>query len=648
MSSPKGSAKAVHLPQYHEIFERSGDIILALDSEHCIVFASPQWVRTTGFSTEETEGHSILRWLPEDEHDPWHALVTEVQGSDQACPLALTLEAKDQQAVEVEGWAMVEKGPSRRLALQLVLHDVTERHRLERQRQAHLERIEAQNLELARRIREAEQSNRLKSELMATVSHELRTPVNAICGFTDLLNDPATGELSEMQRSYLEFVRQGAHHLRDLIGDVLDLARLETGSLPLDLQSIELAPLLAEVASMTALLAKERRIHLELEAEAGLEIHADPVRLRQVLLNLVCNAVRYSPLDGKVEVTGERHGDRCLVTVTDAGPGLVPSLHEKVFEEFRQPGSGPRDPAGGTGLGLAIVRRLVEAQGGKVWVESEGRGDGCRFGFYLPTEAPKWSSGALRQAALVAASATKILIAGGPAAERRQRIAELRREGYAAIEVPALEDFPEMIRNLRPAAWVLDLDGIPDPWPAIAEISPRDDGGTLAIVMASTQSKSRAFLHGVDHYLIKPVTLGAISDCLRAHFPELGRGAKTVIVVMKPGEARDEVAEALVEAGLRPISARDGRRALRLIQELHPFAAIVSMDLPDSDGSQTLIRLRSDPVTAMMPLIALDDRTSGEGGPRRDRRATRWIDPTTSHWKEALIAALSSAPGGDS
>lgn len=628
--------------RYQELFERSGDVILTLDASGAVVFANPQWVRATGFTLEETEGEGIERWLPARERGVWNELSRRLADTRETCRAKLTFRARNDSEVEMEGWAMVDAGSSGRSAVQLVLHDVTQRNSLERQKQAYLHCIEAQNLELARRTREAEQSNRLKTALLATLSHELRTPINAIYGFTEILADAATGALNEQQASYLGFVRSGAKHLQHLVHDILDLARLEAGRLTLEPRQLRLRPVVEEVVSVVGPLLQEHQVSLQLSVDSDQPVFCDPVRLRQILFNLVCNAVRLSPRGETVTLEAEGQSSFCVVTVVNTGTGIAPALHHRVFEEFQQVSTSSIRTVEDTGLGLAIVRQLVEAQGGKVWVQSEGLEAGCSFGFLLPEAEPSppfaWIEGALLPER---GGETQVLITGVDAAHRRSLTEEIRGEGYSAAEVAHLDDLPVLVESLRPRCVVLDLD-TEEAWTALGRCRELSAGpAPLVLVVASQQSKKRAFVGGARGYLIKPLAPRDVSQWIRAHLPDLARGAGSVIVLMPPGAEREGVCERLQEAGFRPITTEEGSQCLRLIRELQPFATIVVLNMPGLDGYQTLIRLRSDPATKRLPAIALTRGEPLAAELPMLEGFTRVLDTDREDWRERVLEVLS-------
>jgi PAS domain S-box-containing protein len=241
------------------------------------------------------------------------------------------------------------------------------------------------NKELARRNEDLAHASRLKSEFLARMSHELRTPMNAIIGFSDLLDEQSEGPLNETYKRYVMHIREGARHLLELINDVLDLSKIEAGRIQLAEQIFAAADALAEVLSVIMPLAEIKKIRVAARVSPELNVYADRTRFKQILYNLLSNAVKFTPDGGRVVVESARAEDGGVrFSVSDTGIGIPPEEREAIFEEFHQVGAASSAKEG-TGLGLAITRKLVELHGGKIWVESRP-GEGSCFYFTLALE----------------------------------------------------------------------------------------------------------------------------------------------------------------------------------------------------------------------------------------------------------------------
>jgi signal transduction histidine kinase len=240
------------------------------------------------------------------------------------------------------------------------------------------------NLKLGERNAEIERANQAKSQFLASMSHELRTPLGSIIGFAELMQSERHGSLSDQHREFLTDVTGSAHHLLDLINEVLDLARIESGRITLTPQPIDPAIVAADCVDGMRSVASERDIELTLAAEPIGIVELDPARLRQVLLNYVSNAIKFTPEGGSVVVTVRSEGGNLLIEVSDTGAGIAPRDQQRVFGEFEQVRrSGGGHHPGGTGLGLAVTKRIVEAQEGVVGVRST-QGLGSTFYARIP------------------------------------------------------------------------------------------------------------------------------------------------------------------------------------------------------------------------------------------------------------------------
>ena len=232
--------------------------------------------------------------------------------------------------------------------------------------------------------------DRLKSAFLANMSHELRTPLNSILGFTDVMLEGLDGELTDYMDNDLRLIQKNGQHLLHLINDVLDMAKIESGRMNLHPEKFVVHELLDEVTSITSTLASEKNTALFIEEDSDRDAHifADNTRIRQVMLNLVNNAIKFTT-NGKISMhVSMMDGARVLITVKDTGTGIPQDHLEAIFQEFTQVDTSTTRKVGGTGLGLPISRRLIEMHGGRLWAESSGvEGEGSKFLVELPIEA---------------------------------------------------------------------------------------------------------------------------------------------------------------------------------------------------------------------------------------------------------------------
>jgi signal transduction histidine kinase len=239
--------------------------------------------------------------------------------------------------------------------------------------------------ELGRLYNQIETANKHKSEFLANMSHELRTPLNAIIGFSEVLSERMFGEINEKQAEYIGDILESGQHLLSLINDILDLSKIEAGRMELEPGDFDLP----STIESTLILVRERAVRRGIELRRTVDEHlgmirADERKVKQVLLNLLSNALKFTPEGGRIDVRAAVRDGAAEISVTDTGVGIAPEDQEAVFEEFRQVGTAAKKVEG-TGLGLAISRKFIELHGGRIWVESQV-GKGSTFAFTLPLQ----------------------------------------------------------------------------------------------------------------------------------------------------------------------------------------------------------------------------------------------------------------------
>jgi signal transduction histidine kinase len=230
----------------------------------------------------------------------------------------------------------------------------------------------------------AREASAAKGRFLAAMSHEFRTPLNGIMGLTELLFDGVAGPVADEQKEYLGDILASSRHLLQLVNDVLDLAKVESGKMEFHSESVEIAPLLREVSDVLRILAEKKNISISVDAGNVDWAVTDAPRLKQVIYNYLSNAIKFTPEGGEIQVRARREGSRAFrIEVEDTGPGIEPESISRLFADFQQLDAARS--GGGTGLGLALTKRIVEEQGGTVGVRSE-LGAGSLFFAILPIE----------------------------------------------------------------------------------------------------------------------------------------------------------------------------------------------------------------------------------------------------------------------
>ncbi|MFA6223185.1 MAG: PAS domain S-box protein, partial [Desulfomonilaceae bacterium] len=265
--------------------------------------------------------------------------------------------------------------------------EIAERERAERELQMSNRKLELA-LAVASQLRvQAEAASAAKTEFLTNMSHELRTPLTAVIGFSDLLGDQLFGKLNEKQLGYVIEIAAAGRHLLRLINDILDLAKVESGKMEIRMSPVDLSALLGHCLIMIRETAVKRGLNVDLKVSEQLyegQIQADDVRLKQIVMNLLSNAAKFTPSGGTIQLEAKILGKEILISVSDTGVGVKPDDQKRIFQAFEQLDSSFSRQEQGSGLGLALVRKLVELHGGRIWVESEGEGMGSTFKFIFP------------------------------------------------------------------------------------------------------------------------------------------------------------------------------------------------------------------------------------------------------------------------
>jgi signal transduction histidine kinase len=230
----------------------------------------------------------------------------------------------------------------------------------------------------------AEESNQIKSEFIANMSHELRTPLNSVIGFSQVLNDKIFGELNEKQSHYISNIQKSGNHLLDLINDILDISKIESGNMEYEPEIINIEELINEIAVLTDPLIKEKLIDFKVSIELdNPEVKADKIKIKQIIYNLLSNAIKFTPEKGKVWIHSTIVDGKIQTSISDNGIGIPLEQQKRIFDPFKQISSSSSRTHGGTGLGLAIVKYYVEMHSGEIEVQSEVD-KGSMFTFSIP------------------------------------------------------------------------------------------------------------------------------------------------------------------------------------------------------------------------------------------------------------------------
>jgi PAS domain S-box-containing protein len=362
--------------RYRRLFEAARDGILILDAVTLnITDVNPFMTELLGYSHDEFLGKELWEIGLFSDKEASQAAFKELQRTGYLRYEDLPLQATNGKLKDVEFISNVYEEDGHQV-IQCNIREITDRKRAEKERTLLLAAAQAARAE-------ADSANTVKDEFLATLSHELRTPLTSILGWSHLLTD---GKLDKQQTvSAIETIARNARAQGRLIDELLDISRIRTRKISLDLRVVKLAPLIQAVVDDVRPAADARSINLEAAFDSNLRpILGDPDRLQQIVWNLLTNAIKFTPKGGDVHVRLERNDSHALITVNDSGQGIATEHLPHIFERFRQADSSNTRSNSGLGLGLSIVRQLVELHRGTVTAESSGENTGATFRVMLP------------------------------------------------------------------------------------------------------------------------------------------------------------------------------------------------------------------------------------------------------------------------
>jgi len=471
-----------------------------------------------------------------------------------------------------------------------------------------------------------QEANKHKSVFLASMSHELRTPLNAILGFSELLIDASDGQHPPATRlRFLEQIHSSGQHLLGLINDILDLSKIEAGQMELRLQMVSISDVVDQVRNTIEPLAAQKSISLESVTTGLGDIEADAGKFKQMLLNLVSNAIKFTPAGGTVRISGTRLADAAEISVADTGIGIAVADQGRIFHEFQQVDSGVDRQQQGTGLGLTLTRRFARLHGGDVRVESEP-GKGSVFTIHMPVRAVPQTQ-EVESHVLDVASANGdaelplVLIVEDdpPASELLAR--QLQRAGFRTAIVRNGKDVVSKARQLKPAAITLDilLPGL-DGWEVLTRLKHDETTSSIPVIVISVvDNPDLGIALGAVDYFVKPVPAKElISRLRRFNFGTNGTRPKTQILVVDDERAnREWLTEILEPAGFGVIPAIGGREAIELARSRHPDLVLLDLLMPEVSGFDVVEALRSERATSKTPIMVLTAKDLTEADKRQ-------------------------------
>ena len=354
--------------KYRSLFEQSNDAIILYDLEGNHIDVNSRACEMLGYTKEELTKLSFTDILPSDQLDMLLEAQRKIRHEGTFRMEIELIKADGHRMVADVSGSIMDVRP---YTIQSIIRDISERKRLE------------ESLLHAKVIAEA--ASHTKSEFLANMSHELRTPLNAIIGFSDVMLEGYFGELSTKHNHYIQHISNSGKHLLNLINDILDISKVEAGKMELFPALVKLEGLIAEMVATMQPLATKKKITVNIlkDNDANIILMADEAKVKQILYNLLGNAIKFTPNGGEINIQASLAGSMVRISVIDNGIGISSDDQKKLFTPFIQLDNSVSKQYEGTGLGLAVVKELVELHGGRVWVESEP-GKGSNFTFELP------------------------------------------------------------------------------------------------------------------------------------------------------------------------------------------------------------------------------------------------------------------------
>ncbi|MGQ9684231.1 MAG: ATP-binding protein [Anaerolineae bacterium] len=480
-------------------------------------------------------------------------------------------------------------------------------------------RLATMNLRLAEAKQSADEARAAKARFAASVSHELRTPLNVIVGFAEVMySTPQAYRGTMLSPAFLMdlgAVYRNAQHLQKLVDDVLDLAQLEAGKFVLQMAPTEIGPLVQEALDTVANMGAARGLALRSELAANLPaVRIDRTRIKQVLLNLLSNALRYTEQgEVVVSVALNENGSQLVCAVHDTGPGIDEEQQHSLFEEFEKPAFETTQPGRGSGLGLAISKRLVQEHGGRIWVQSR-RGEGSTFAFSLPVRDQDGYHGLQTPLPMVTDAGTSelapvLLVTPSLLAAR---LFTRRLEGYRCLVTTDRQQALQQIADLQPRGVIVDAALGEDVEDSIGRAIADHTVASVPLVVCPMPVESRLGASAnVRGYLSKPVTRPALQDTLR----NLGEDVHTVLVVDDQEDVLRLFVHYLEDDVSRPyqvLTARNGRQALEIMLEAHPDLVMLDLVMPQMDGYEVLRAMSADERLAQVPVVVVSGQVGGD------------------------------------
>ena len=614
------------------VLDDSQDMIVTTDLEGKIVEFSRGGERILGYSRDEVRGMLASDFYVDPEEREMILDVLRSRGAVYNHETRLT--RKDGTAVDISlTISRLRNKTGKVIGTVGVSKDITEGKRLRNELKAFNASLEEK---VAERTRELEKinldlarANQTKARFISNMSHELRTPLNSILGFSEILLERTFGELNEKQVRHLSNISSSGKHLLQLVNNILDLAKIESGKLDLLYESFSLKEIVDEVVMIMNLLASKKSVTVHVDLAPDIEtFYADKVKFKQILYNLLANAIKFTPEGGDVGIRTERFiniggklpwaldGQPFLkVAVWDKGIGIRKEDKDRIFEEFEQADPSMSRNFQGSGLGLSLTKRLVDLHGGRISVNSK-YGEGSDFVCYLPFVAIRKQEETTDLASVdstypwIKDGAPLILVVEDDIPTSEILTIHLTKAGYKVAHAYDGVEAVSKARELKPFAITLDVM-LPrkDGWEVLQDL--KTDGETNAIpvlIHSIVDNQDLAYTLGASDYLLKPVDRNVLLSKLNELIPRMHRSEEpsiSLLLISGDSETRDFVSRFAIGNGFVFHCASGKEEGVELALTAKPRAVLVDLD---SAGLEVIKKLKGNLATAGVPIFALTDK----------------------------------------
>ncbi len=614
------------------LIESNIDALITTDPRGIITDVNKQMEALTGCTRDELIGAPFKGYFTDPERA--EAGIKLVLGEGKVTDYELTARARDGKETVVSYNASTFHDRDRKLqGVFAAARDVTERKRYEESLQ---------------------QANRAKSVFLANMSHELRTPLNAIMGYSEMLQEDAVEQKLDGFGADLEKINGAGRHLLALINDILDLSKIEAGKMELFLESFDVASMIDEVASTIRPMVEKNANTLHIERAANLgAMHADQIKVRQGLFNLLSNAAKFTH-EGSITLQVEREvmesSEWIVFRVTDTGIGLSAEQTGKLFQDFTQADASTTRRFGGTGLGLALTRRFCQIMGGDVTVHSFP-GEGSVFTIKLPaivsetkadiagvdgSVAPS-HAGDADAGAQLSPDESCVLVIDDDAVQRDLMQRFLSKEGFAVRTAAGGDAGLRLARQLRPVAITLDvmmpdMDG----WSVLSALKADAALRDIPVIMVTMlDDPERGFTLGAADYATKPVDRQRLSQILKKY--TCANPPCPVLMVEDDPATRSITRNILEKEGWKVSEAENGREGLECMEQERPSLILLDLMMPEMDGFEFADRVRQHPEWRFIPIVVMTAKDLTAKERRRLSGSVETILRKAGDSREALL-----------